>query len=147
MKLADGDGSLKDGGHSSEPEASAASGSPCGSPGTLELLAADTQRILRGEHGWGGQFNTLIIPSYAFPDKSLKHTDTLVALPAETAARDRLGKGHKIEIKPLSSILDRIKQRQALAIARCAWMQFANEPCWPGLPSGLPAFLASAHTA
>ena len=40
-------------------------------------------------------------------------------IPAETAARDRLGKGHKIEIQPLSSILGRIKQRQALAIARC----------------------------
>ena len=40
------------------------------------------------------------------------------SLPAETAARDRLGQGHRIEIKPMSSILDRIKQRQALAIAR-----------------------------
>jgi len=40
-------------------------------------------------------------------------------LAAETAARDRVGRGHTIEIKPLSSILDRIKQRQALAIARC----------------------------
>lgn len=45
-------------------------------------------------------------------------TNPLLLL-AETAARDRLGKGHKVEIKPLSSILERIKQRQALAIARC----------------------------
>lgn len=36
----------------------------------------------------------------------------------ETAAHDRLGQGHRIEIRPLSSILDKLKQRQALAIAR-----------------------------
>lgn len=39
-------------GGGSEPELSGASGSggsPGGSPGTLELLACDTQRILRGE--------------------------------------------------------------------------------------------------
>lgn len=49
--------------------------------------------------------------------------------PAETAARDRLGKGHKIEIKPLSSILDKIKQRQALAIAR--WGAFDGDGWGP----------------
>ena len=39
-------------------------------------------------------------------------------LPAETAARDRLGKGQKIEIKPMSSIVDKLRERRALAIAR-----------------------------
>lgn len=41
------------------------------------------------------------------------------ACPPETAARDRLGKGHRIEVKPLASILGRLRERQALAIARC----------------------------
>ena len=54
-------------------------------------------------------------------------------VPAETAARDRLGKGHKIEIQPLSSILGRIKQRQALAIARwgdnAVWGAASCMPC------------------
>ncbi|KAL4540045.1 hypothetical protein Ndes2526A_g03047 [Nannochloris sp. 'desiccata'] len=36
----------------------------------------------------------------------------------ETAARDRLGKGQKIEIKPLTGIVAKLKERRALAIAR-----------------------------
>ena len=36
----------------------------------------------------------------------------------ETAARDRLGKGQKIEIKPLTEIAAKLKRRRELAIAR-----------------------------
>ncbi|KAL4543808.1 hypothetical protein Ndes2437B_g01620 [Nannochloris sp. 'desiccata'] len=36
----------------------------------------------------------------------------------KTAARDRLGKGQKIEIKPLTGIVAKLKERRALAIAR-----------------------------
>lgn len=54
-------------------------------------------------------------------------SSSTVPCAAETAARDRLGKGHKIEIKPLSSILDKIKQRQALAIARWAGGRAAGQ--------------------
>lgn len=37
---------------------------------------------------------------------------------SDTAARDRLGKGQKIEIKPLTGIVAKLKERRALAIAR-----------------------------
>lgn len=35
-----------------------------------------------------------------------------------TAERDRLGKGQKIEVRPLSSIVAKLKERKALAVAR-----------------------------
>ena len=128
------EGEDQEGGGGSEPELSGASdgsGGGGGSPGTMELLASDTQRILRGalladklaDLGAldpAGRLHRLHhrTPSLPHTCLGLHPPACPMTVPAETAARDRLGKGHKIEIQPLSSILGMIKQRQALAIAR-----------------------------
>ena len=78
--------------------------------------------------GRGSAGSCAALPALRYTPALRKPLSLAAALPAraETAARDRLGKGHKIEIKPLSSILDRIKQRQALAIARCGMRRAAT---------------------
>ncbi|GAB4819013.1 hypothetical protein N2152v2_006059 [Parachlorella kessleri] len=46
----------------------------------------------------------------------------------ETASRDRLGQAAEVEVKPLSSILERIKQRQQAAIQRAPKPKLSNAP-------------------
>lgn len=47
---------------------------------------------------------------------------------SETAARDRLGKGQKIEVKPLTGIVEKLKQRRALAVARAPKLRAEAAP-------------------
>ena len=100
--------------------------------GSAELggdLNADTQRILRGRSGRtacvlrvrvGGMPCHLLVPI---------QPSLCCCSRAETASRDRLGKGAPVEIRPLSSILDKIRERQAQAIAR------APKPTQPNVGS------------
>ena len=64
------------------------------------------------------------------------------SLPAETAARDRLGKSSaEVEVKPLSSILDKLKERQQAAIERQGARRWGRggRRGWQGTQRGRPA--------
>jgi hypothetical protein len=102
-----------DSGSDSDEDYAGGTAAMLGDNPTLDDLNAETQRILRGMF-----IAFLLLEFTKLNSNSQKLTFIICLFIAETAARDRLGKGQKIEIKPLTGIVAKLKERRALAIAR-----------------------------
>lgn len=50
---------------------------------------------------------------------------------ADSAVRDRIGKGHNVEIAPLSGILAKLKAQRQEVIARCAHNRLLQHTIMP----------------
>jgi hypothetical protein len=113
-----------DSGSESDEDYAGGTAAMLGDNPTLDDLNAETQRILRGMYL---AFTLDFILHFKF--QILKNGSCFIFQIfsfAETAARDRLGKGQKIEIKPLTGIVAKLKERRALAIARAPKPRLVN---------------------
>ena len=96
-----------------------------GSPRGGKHLNAQTQRILRGAPATVTESfcNTCIFRGTSSACLLMQlHSPVLTMFTAchtETAARDRIGRGHNPEIAPLSGILAKLKEQRKAVIARC----------------------------
>ena len=104
-------------------------------------LNANTQRILRGVPHHPCRLPCMLLRVRHFERRSDRHGRAT----AETAVRDRIGKGHNPDIAPLSGIVAKLKAQQTALAAKCVpssvvhrlWRldsleaDAASAYCWP----------------